>query len=76
MSLTFINSMGITAFFKMAFVIYSVQGQIGQSIKGKQDSFQFLISAEIRFLIPDSIAEFDLLTVALSDIENINNGGT
>lgn len=75
MILIFINSMGLIAFLKLAFAIYSVQGQIGESIKGKNENFLIWTSTQVRFLLLDSIAEFDLLSVALSDIENINNGG-
>ncbi|CRL01694.1 CLUMA_CG014911, isoform C [Clunio marinus] len=49
----FLFSPALNAFLILA--LYSVQGQIGQSIK-------------------DATAEYDLLTVALSDMENINNG--
>lgn len=74
-----INSFGLAAFFKLALVLYSVHGQIGQSIKGKSerrcDLTSFDSSPESYLSFPDSISEFDLLTVALSDPENINNGG-
>lgn len=30
---------------------------------------------QLKCLFPDSIAEFDLLSVALSGMENFNNGG-
>lgn len=38
MSLILINSMGLTAFLYSALVIYNVQGQIEQSIKGKDEN--------------------------------------
>lgn len=73
----FINSFGLTAFLKLALVIYSVHGQIGQSIKGtiKNPLIQLHFSIINFFSIADSFSEFDLLTVALNDMENINNGG-
>lgn len=71
-----INSMGLTAFLKLALVIYCVRGQIGESIKGKEETEIFKdIDRPMFYFVSDSISEFDLLTVALSDTENINNGG-
>lgn len=69
-----INSMGLTAFLKIALVIYCVRGQIGESIKGEIFAFEEDFS-RLKLKISDAISEFDLLTVALNDIENFNNGG-
>lgn len=33
-----INRMGLTAFLKLALLIYCVRGQIGQNIKGEEDN--------------------------------------
>lgn len=71
-----INGPGLTAFLKLALVIYCVRGQIDESIKGKEETKIFRdIDRSMFYFVSDSISEFDLLTVALSDTENINNGG-
>jgi hypothetical protein len=72
--ISFFRRLGPTALVIWGLMIYAVRAQIGESIKGMARLCAFSLTRLFPFASSDSISEYDLLSVALSDMENINNG--
>lgn len=64
----FIRSSVLKAFLELVLVIYSIEAQIGQTIKGTEMKSLMIGQSGKRFHfteLSDSIAEYDLLSIAI-----------